>query len=206
MEFSELIESRRSIRDYEEGAEISDAELRSLFEAVVLSPSSFNLQHWAFVVIRDPEQRSKLQQAAMGQGHIGTCSVPIVVCGRLDAYADAERIYEHAPEAMRQQVVGLSNAFYGSNEQARRDEAIRSASLAAMTLMYAAHNRGYDTCPMIGFSPDAVSEVVGLGENHIPVMLMTLGKGKGAAFPRGYRRPVDEVVHVDRLDGPALSG
>ena len=44
------------------------------------------------------------------------------------------------------------------NEQVQRDEAMRSCGMAAMTLMLAAKEMGYDTCPMDGFDFDAVGK------------------------------------------------
>ncbi|MCH6580416.1 MAG: nitroreductase family protein, partial [Nitrospinae bacterium] len=48
MEFSEIVQQRRSVKSYDPEKTISDAELRELFDEVVLSPSSFNLQNWTF--------------------------------------------------------------------------------------------------------------------------------------------------------------
>jgi len=52
----------------------------------------------------------------------------------------------------------MANGMYGSDPRLARDEAIRSGSLAAMTLMLAAGNRGYVSCP-IGFNPVQVMEI-----------------------------------------------
>ena len=68
MEFSEIVQQRRSIKSYQPGKEISDAELKELIQEVVLSPSSFNLQHWTFIAVREPDIKEKIQQAAWGRG------------------------------------------------------------------------------------------------------------------------------------------
>jgi putative NAD(P)H nitroreductase len=96
--------------------------------------------------------------------------------------------------------------FYDGKDQLQRDEAIRSASLASMTLMLAAHNRGWATVPMIGFDPNAVSKLLNLQPNYIPVMLMAVGFRKEAPRPRDYRRPIEEVVKINTLDGSGLKG
>jgi nitroreductase len=41
--------------------------LASLFETVALSPSSFNLQHWNFIAVRDAATKQKMRAAALGQ-------------------------------------------------------------------------------------------------------------------------------------------
>ena len=87
----------------------------------------------------------------------------------------------------------------------QRDETVRSASLAAMTLMYTARDMGYATGPMIGFDPQAVSDLIGLDRNHIPVMLIVIGKQIGEIRPRSARLPVSEVVRLETMSGPGLT-
>lgn len=205
MDFSEVVRARRSVRDYDVSAPVTDAELRAIFEEVVLSPSAFNLQHWAFVVVRSAEQRRRLRTASMDQKQVENCGAVVIVCAKLDAHADAPALFAKAPLATRDQMVGLTARLYAGNAQFARDEAIRSASLAAMTLMYAAKARGFDTGPMIGFDPVAVAEVAKLRPNYVPAMLVVLGRASGpVASPRGYRRPLAEVVKLETLDGTGL--
>lgn len=206
MEFSEVVETRRSVKSYQSGTPISDAELKAIFEDVVLSPSSFNLQHWTFIVMRDPEFRAKVQEAAWGQKQISESSAAILVAGKLDAHLDADRIYDDAPEQVRKNMVPMIHDFYEGKERLQRDEAIRSGSLAAMSLMYAARARGYYTGPMIGFDPEAVSKLVNLPENYTPVMMVVIGKQKDEPRPRDYRRPIEEVVRLETFDAGGLKG
>ena len=205
MNFSDLVQARRSVRDYDLSQPVTDADLKAIFGDVVLSPSAFNLQQWAFVVVREAEQKKRLRAAAMDQAQVENCGATIVVCAKLDAHVDAPTIFAQAPEAMRDRMVGMTAQMYGSNAQFARDEAIRGASLASMTLMYAAKARGFDTGAMIGFNPQAVAEVAGLGDNYVPAMLIVMGRGKPLGMPRGYRKPVSEVVKLERLDGAGLA-
>jgi len=206
MEFSEVVQQRQSIKSYQPDKTINDAELKELMQEVVLSPSSFNLQHWTFIAVRNPELRKKIQASAWNQEQVGDCSVLLVICGKLNAHEDAHKIYQDTNQEIQDKVLPLINSFYDSKNSLQRDEAIRSASLAAMTLMLGAQNRGWATVPMIGFDPEAVSELVKLKPNYIPVMLMALGYKKEDPRPRSYRRPIEEVVRLDTLDGPGLLG
>ncbi|MFI5403405.1 MAG: hypothetical protein ACHQ1G_10740, partial [Planctomycetota bacterium] len=68
----------------------------------------------------------------------------------------------------------------------------------------AAQSMGLVTCPMIGFDPKKVAEIAGLFEDHIPVMLIVLGRpGPGAPFPTS-RLPLAETVRLETLGGPGL--
>ncbi|MOA41174.1 putative NAD(P)H nitroreductase MhqN [compost metagenome] len=77
----------------------------------------------------------------------------------------------------------------------KRDEAIRNASLSAMQMMLIAKDQGWDTCPMIGFNPEILREVLSIPESSIPAMLISIGKEDTSnQRPRGYRKPVSEFV------------
>jgi nitroreductase len=205
MEFDEAVRSRRSIKTYDSDVAVDDATLKRLFELVTQSPSSFNLQHWRFVVIRDVDRRKELMAASWGQPHVGAAPAVVVVAGKLRAHEDAARANGHAPQEVLDSLVPVIERSYANNEQFQRDEAIRSGSLASMTLMLAARTLGLVTCPMIGFQPAEVARIAGLDEGHIPVMLITLGKqGGGDIFPTS-RFPLEEVVRLERLDGAGLS-
>lgn len=206
MDVAQAILSRRSIKSFDPDHEIDDATLTDIFALVTRAPSSFNLQHWRFVVVRDPARRDRLQSASYGQKHVGEASAVVVVAGKLDAHEDAARVQQHVPdEEQRAGLVKLIRGYYAGKPQFQRDEAIRSASLAAMTLMLVARAKGLATCPMIGFDPKKVRAIVGLEDPCFPVMLVVLGKATGEPFPTS-RLPLAEVVRLEEADGPGLGG
>ena len=204
MELEQAIRGRRSIKTYDSAAEVDDETLRRLFELVSLTPSSFNLQHWRYVVVRGKERRERLRAAAFGQPHVGAAPAVVVICSKLDAHEDAARANGHAPPEVLDSLVPMIEGIYGTDPQKRRDEAIRSGSLAAMTLMLVAHSMGLATCPMIGFDPVRVGEVIGLEEGFLPMLLVTLGRrGEGDLLPTS-RFGLDETVMLETFGGPGL--
>ncbi len=204
MDVAQAILSRRSIKSFDPDHEIDDATLEDLFALVTRAPSSFNLQHWRFVVVRDPANKERLRTASYGQKHVGEASAVVVVAAKPDAHEDADRVQQHVPDAgQRADLVKLIQGYYAGKPEFQRDEAIRSASLAAMTLMLVAQAKGLSTCPMIGFDPQKVTDVVGLEEGCFPVMLVVLGKAAGEPFPTS-RLPLGEVVKLENADGLGL--
>lgn len=206
MEFFELAATRRSVRIYEPGLQISDADLKRIFDAVVLTPSSFNIQHWKFIVVRDETRKTELRSIAFGQAQVEQAAAVVLVCGRLDAYVDASRIYADADEVSRNKYLPMIEGAYKDQPALQREEAIRSGSLAAMSLMYAAKAIGWDSGPMIGFDAAKVGAMLKLDGNTVPVMMVVVGKALDAEQkPRVYRRPVSEVVKLERSDGASLA-
>ncbi len=204
MELEQAIRTRRSMKSFVE-APLDDATLVRLFELVRFSPSSFNLQHTRFVVVREKAKRAALRAASYGQKHVEECGAVVVVAGKLRAHEDVERVQEHVPDlALRAKLVKTITGYYKDHPAFQRDEAIRSGALASMTLMLAAQSMGLVTCPMIGFDAKKVAEIVALPDDHIPVMLIVLGKpGPGAPFPTS-RLPLAETVRLETLGGPGL--
>jgi putative NAD(P)H nitroreductase len=206
LEFFELAATRRSVRIYEPGLQISDADLKRIFDAVVLTPSSFNIQHWKFIVVRDETRKTELRSIAFGQAQVEQAAAVVLVCGRLDAYVDASRIYADADEVSRNKYLPMIEGAYKDQPALQREEAIRSGSLAAMSLMYAAKAIGWDSGPMIGFDAAKVGAMLKLDGNTVPVMMVVVGKALDAEQkPRVYRRPVSEVVKLERSDGASLA-
>ena len=204
MDFEQAVRSRRSWKSFRADA-VDDATLKRIFDLVQETPSSFNLQHTRFVLVRDAARRKLLCEAAYGQAHVGQAPVVVVVCAKLHAHEDAARGNSHAPQEVLDRLVPIIEGYYKDNPQFQRDEAVRSASLASMTLMLAAESIGFATCPMIGFDAAKVSTLVGLDDGHIPVMLICIGKaGDEEPFPTS-RFPLEETVRFETLDGEGLA-
>ena len=61
MDVIEAIYNRRSVKHFDPNHKMTAEEETKLFEAVIQAPTSFNIQHWRFVVLRDPELRAKIR-------------------------------------------------------------------------------------------------------------------------------------------------
>lgn len=199
MDTLKAIEVRRSVKHYDASHEMSEAEIRQLFEATLLSPTSFNMQNWRFVVVADPEKRAAIRAAAWDQAQVTEASITVLLCANLHSHENAERYWVNAPEPVRNVLVPMIAPFYENSPELQRDEAMRSVGIAAQTIMLAAKAMGYDSCPMIGFDPVKVAEIIGLPENHVLGMMITVGKALKPANPRGGQLPYEEVVFSDQF-------
>jgi len=189
------IHERRSVKHYDPNHQMSEAEIQTLMEHVILSPTSFNIQNWRFVIVDDPELRQKIRAASWNQAQVTEASLLVLLCADLKAWnRQPERYWKTAPEAVQKQLVPMIIQFYEGRESVQRDEAMRSCGIAAQTLMLTAKVMGYDTCPMIGFDPQAVAELIQLPEDHAIGMMITVGKALQPARDRGGQLPLSEVV------------
>ncbi len=201
MTVTEALKKRRAIKEYDPEFVIPKEDIVQLFAKTLLSPSSFNLQHWRFAAVVDPAVKARLCEAAWGQRHISEASLVVVLAGNLDAAESAAEYWRHAPERVQEKLVPQIGRFYANNDRLKRDEAIRSASLAAMSLMLVATEMGYQTCPMIGFDFEKASEIVALPDGWIPVMMITVGRGTREPHPRAGQLRVEDVAFWNSFAG-----
>lgn len=200
METQTAIETRRSVKAYDPDHVMSEAEIENLLSLTMLSPTAFNLQHWRFLVVRDPQLRQQIKEASWNQPHVTDASLLVVICADLKAWErQPERCFTEIPEEACRKLVAMIDGHYRGNIQAQRDEALRSCGIAAQTLMLAARDMGYDSCPMCGFDFDKVGELINLPEDHLISMFIVVGKALEPARPRMGQLPMAEIVSRDRF-------
>ena len=200
MSVAQAIQSRRSIKAYDPHHRMTQAEIDALMALVLLSPTAFNIQNWRFVLVTDPVLRQQIRAVSWNQAQVEEASLLIVITADLKSWAkQPERYWQDAPQIVQDHLVPAIGNYYTGNDQAQRDEAMRSCGIAAMTIMLAAKEMGYDTCPMDGFDFDAVAKLLNLPADHTPAMFVTVGKGIKPAHVRGGQLPMNEVVVYNRF-------
>ncbi|MFP4638968.1 MAG: nitroreductase family protein [Guyparkeria sp.] len=198
MQVSEAIESRRSVKAFDPDHRLSEAEQNRLIELAMKSPTAFNLQHWRFVVVRDPERRQQIRELAWDQAQVTDASMLVILCGRRDVWRhDAERVWRDAPPDVREMMAGAIDAYYRDRPEVERDEVMRSCGIAGQTLMLAAREMGLDSCPMDGFDFEAVGRLINLPEDHLISFMVAIGRKAKDVWSRPGQLERDEVMRVD---------
>lgn len=200
--FEQLVKERRSARNFHPEHKITKEELDSMFELVKFGPSAYNLQHTNYIVVTDPEIKKQLKVAENHQHKVETASAVIIMLGDKESYKKAADINKgllmlgvYTEQEFDYIVNDIISMYETRGPEFQRDEAIRNASLSAMLFMLVAKDKGWDTCPMIGFDPERVRDILNISEQYKIVLMITLGKEKvESRHPRGYRKPVNEFV------------
>ena len=200
MDTFDAIEQRRAIKHYDPEHEMSDQETTRLLSAAIQSPTSFNMQNWRFVLVRDPELRKQVRAAAVDQAQITDASLLIILTADLRAWQkDPGRYWRNAPKEVQDVLVPWMKPFYDGKDQLERDEAMRSCGIAGQTIMLAAKAMGYDSCPMIGFDPEQVGKIIRLPEDHVISFIVVVGKATKPSWEKPGQLPLEEVVVHDRF-------
>ena len=138
---------------------------------MVLSPSSYGLQPWKFLVITDPALRSELRPHSWNQSQITDCSHLVVFLQqRTVQEQDLQRLLDRT--AAERGVPGESLSGYGDLMRTDLVDGPRSQRIgtwasnqvyiALGTLLTSAALLGVDTCPIEGFSPSDYDRILGL--------------------------------------------
>jgi nitroreductase len=200
MDTNQAIVQRRSVKHYDATYQMPEADAKDLLQLAMLSPTSFNMQNWRFVWVKNPEMREAIKGAAWGQAQVTEASMLLLLCADLTAGTNhPERYWSLAPQQIQEMIVPMIPKFYANNEPLQRDEAMRSIGIASQTLMLAAKAMGYDSCPMVGFDPVKVAEIINLPQDHVIGMMLTIGKATAPAKSRSGQLPFEDVVVIDKF-------
>ena len=67
MDTLQAIEERRSVKHYDTDFVMPEADEQKFLDLARKSPTSFNLQNWRFVNVKDTDLREKIKDAAWGK-------------------------------------------------------------------------------------------------------------------------------------------
>lgn len=193
------IQERRSIKHFNPEHTMDASVIKTLMDHALLSPTSFNIQNWRFVLITDKAQKARLKEASYGQAQVSDASLTIILCANLKAHEQAERYWRHSDKKSQEAIIPMIQNFYGNNQTLQRDEALRSIGIASQTIMLAAKALGYDSCPMVGFDSAKVAELIQLPKDHMIGMMITVGKATESASPRSGPMPQEEICFYNQF-------
>jgi nitroreductase len=196
MNTTEAVYKRRSIKHFDPTHSLTEEEEQKLLQATIQAPTSFNIQHWRFVILRDPTLRARIRtEFGNDQAQMTDASLLVLFTADVKAWQKSpERYWVNAPKEVSELLVNWMGPFHEGNEGLQRDEAQRSIGMAMQTLMLVAQDLGYDSCPMIGFDSDKVAELIHLPEDHVMGPMVAIGRGTQESWPKPGQLPLEDIV------------
>jgi nitroreductase len=201
---------RYAVKKFDAGRKIAPADWDALEQALVLTPSSFGLQPWRFVVVENPATRKSLRAASWNQSQIEDASHLVVLAIRhplthddvvrwIRRLAEVRGVSEEGLAGFRKMIDG-----WIAQPKERFDAAswcARQAYIALGQLMTAAALMGIDTCPMEGLDPVAYDRILDLPtQGYSTVVACVLGyraaDDASAALAKARFARSEVVTHV----------
>ena len=175
MQFDQVIQTRRSIRNFKPDP-VSDKIIYEILAAARLAPSGSNIQPWRFIIIRSPEMKEKLKAATVFRFAL---KAPVVMACCTDLSALDSR-----PDRLVELVqVGVFDNVEVDGEYApperNQEQALAylnmNVGIAITHMMLKAVDLGLGTCWIGGFDPKKAKEVLALEDNLHVVALLPIG-------------------------------
>ena len=207
----EALNRRYATKKFDTTKKLSQADMDVLLESLRLSPSSFGLQPWKFIHVKNTEMRKELQDASRGQPQITEASDLIVIAVRtnldesdVDAYVqDMKEIrgnnLEELPEDFKniEKLMEFKNMMLNTIT-ARTQEQLKGwnqkqAYIAMGTILTTAALLWIDACPMEWFDPEKYNEILGLSELWLTATVV---------IPVGYRSEDDKYAYLAKVRFP----
>lgn len=193
---------RYAVKAFDADRKIPAETWRELEEALVLSPSSYGLQPWRFLVVDDPAVRAKLRLVSWNQGQVTDASHYVVFAAKDHvAESDVDRFVARTAEVrgvatdalapMRKMMIG--DLVLGPRSKVIAEWAARQTYIALGNFMTSAAALGIDTCPMEGLDPQKYDEILSLGGSGFHTVV---------ACAAGYRSAADKYARAVKVRYP----
>ena len=190
---------RYATKQFDPARKISATDWAAIEAALVLSPSSFGLQPWKFVIVTDPAVREKLVGVSWNQRQVADASQLVVFALKknfseadVKAYIDRISAVRGIPAValapFNDMMVG--SLFKGRDAAARKVWAINQIYIALGNFLTSAAVLGIDTCPMEGIDPAKYDEILGLD---------ALGLATVVVGVAGYRAATDKYAALKKV-------
>ncbi|NJM98760.1 MAG: NAD(P)H-dependent oxidoreductase [Phormidesmis sp. RL_2_1] len=202
---SELLQQlnwRYATKQFDANKPIADDVWAALEDTLVLTPSSYGLQPWRFIVITDAAIKEQLKPLSWNQSQITDCShlVAFAIQKNLSA-EDVDRFIESTATARNAPVESLagyrnmivSDVVYGPRSFDVNEWAARQVYIALGNFMTSAAVLGVDTCPLEGIDPSGYDKVLNLPENGFATVV---------ACAAGYRSSDDKYAELTKVRYP----
>ncbi len=188
----EALTWRYATQQFDTTKKLTEDQVVSLLDAARLSPSWYGLQPWKFIVVENPEIRSKLQEASYGQPKVTEASHLIIFAHKttldeayVDSYiksmADTRKISPEDLKGLKDSIMGFVGMIQGNVS----GWAANQTHIALGTMIAAASSMEIDTAPYGGFDSAQYDEILGLEE---------LGLHAVVACAVGYRLDTDPAA------------
>jgi nitroreductase len=171
MNVLEAIKGRRSIRAFK-SQNVSAEIVEKLVDAARWAPSAGNIQPWEFIIVRKPEIKRKLAEAALDQTFIEEAPLVIVVCAN------------------------ENGSFEGYGMRGKTLYCIQDTAAAIQNIHLVAYSLGLGACWVGAFREEEAREILNIPHGVRPVAMVPAGYPAESPSTPG-RRPISQIVHYE---------
>ncbi len=203
MNFLEAMNFRHACKIFDENKKIPKEMLNNILEVGRLSPSSFGMEPWKFLVVQSQELKEKLRPSCWDQVQITSCSdlIVFVTKNKLvepgSPYVQEQFKRKGLPEEMYEAYMNIYGNFLGAKAEGNanfyKDWSAKQVYIAMGNMMTYAATEGIDSCPIEGFNQKEVEETLGIDGRDESVAVLVAFGSRVNEQPQKIRLPIEEV-------------
>jgi nitroreductase len=196
---SDLSQFRYATKKFDPNKKISQEDWQVLQESLRLSPSSYGLQPWKFIIITNDNLKKELRPVSWNQSQVQDCSHLVVfACLKkvTESYVDkflnltaTTRSLEVSKLATYKEYI-LKDIVNGPRSKEVQHWAQKQAYIAFGNLMTTAAILHIDACPLEGIEPRKYDSIIGIENTEYET---------AAACALGFRHPEDKYAAVSKV-------
>lgn len=201
MNINESLEWRYATKKFDPSKKLSKQQVETLKKAFNLTPTSFGLQPIKMIVISNKELQEKFVEHSYFQRQVADASHLLVLCIENDtttkdvnAYFDLEKEIRNVDEKVvadfRKQLIGM---YENKTLEEKQLSAIYQTYIILGNLMTVCAIEKIDACPLEGFVPEKVDELLNLKSLNLKSVLL---------LPVGYRASDDVMNGLKKVRKP----
>ena len=202
----ESLNWRYATKKFDANRTLTDVQVDQLLEAGNLAASSYGLQPYKLLVIKNQDLQDQLVAHSYNQRQVADASHVIVIAARTDVNADYISAYSDRVEKTRGLDAGAMDAskdvMLGTIGKLSPEDlfqwSAKQTYIVLGTMMAAAAQMEIDTCPMEGFVPAKYDELLDLESKNLrSVLVLPVGyraEDDAAQHQKKVRLPLDEIV------------
>ena len=202
-DFTKAMQFRHACKLFDETKKIPDEAVRYILEAGRTSPSSFGMEPWKFLVIRNKKLKAKLQPLCWNQPQITTCSDLVVILAAIESVRPQSGIPQKRfarrplPQEQIDGYINLYSTFLAdtfSTDEKTYCWTARQTYIALANMMTAAAYEQIDSCPIEGFEKENTEKLLEIDTGKYQVAVMAAFGYRVNPQSEQLRLPFDEVV------------
>ncbi len=195
MDFKQIVMERYATKSFD-SKKIPESRLNELLELIRYAPSSFNIQPWKIIVVRDQTTKDKLTPVSWNQPQISSCSHLLVLCANTNIQENIHLLEKTmiAKGATKESIQGYVELMLNFEKHMSPEQKLNWAQkqvyIALSNALNGAKSLGFDSCPMEGFDPKKCDAILGLDQSEYTAILLC---------PIGYRSPNDKYAQEKKV-------
>ncbi|MFA5216633.1 NAD(P)H-dependent oxidoreductase [Sulfuricurvum sp.] len=201
-EFIEAMTFRHACKHFDTTKQIPAEQFESILEVARISPSSFGMEPWRLIVVRNESLRKALKPLCWNQSQITECSELVILTTDNDIVRSrspyVRKMFERrglSAEAVDTYVGVYKNylAPIENDELLLENWTAKQSYIAAANMMTYAATLKIDSCPIEGFEKEQVEAVLDLPQGKTVALICAFGYRVDPQSPQ-MRLAMKEIV------------